>query len=118
MEFPFSEQVTRERRRPVTDPYDPDTLVPGSWGAPLDTLTIDQAYIASSSSVAPVDATRRQVLTEKSLYCTDPDVDVQAGDRIRRGAELYYINARPAADMNPFTGWRPVVEIPLDMSEG
>lgn len=118
MEFPFGEQVVRERRQPVTDPYDPDASVPGSWGDPLDSLTIEQAFIASSSSVAPVDATRRQVLTDKSLYCTDPDVDVQVGDRIRRGSELFYVNARPAGDTNPFTGWAPVVEIPLDMTEG
>lgn len=118
MEFPFGEQVTRERRQPVVDPYDPGASVPGSWDDPLDTLALELAFIASSSSDAPLDATRSQVLTEKSLYCTDPDVDVQVGDRIRRGLQVYYVNARPEADMNPFTGWRPTVEIPLDMSEG
>lgn len=118
MEFPFGELVVRERRQMVTDPYDPGAQVPGSWDDPLDVLPLEQAFVASSSSVAPVDATRRQVLTEKSLYCTDPNVDVQVGDRIRRGTELFYVNARPAADTNPFTGWRPAVEIPLDMSEG
>lgn len=129
MEFPFGEQVVRERRQPVIDPYDPDTQVPGSWGDPLDYLEVEQAFVASSSSTAPVDATRSQILTEKSLYCTEPSVDVQPGDRIRRGGakgaddiwrggEVLYINARPAADTNPFTGWQPVVEIPLDMTEG
>lgn len=118
MELSFGETVVRERRMPVIDPYDPDALVPGSWGDPLDTLSLEQAFIASSSSVAPADATRRQVLTEKSLYCTDANVDVQVGDRVRRGNETYYVNARPAADTNPFTGWQPIVEIPLDMTEG
>ena len=133
MEFPFGEQVVRERRQPVQDPYDPGnpaSQVPGSWEDPLAYLELDDVFVASSSSTAPVDATRSQILTEKSLYCTEPSVDVQAGDRIRRGGtfdedtetwsggEVLYINVRPTADTNPFTGWQPVVEIPLDMSEG
>ncbi|ALX66833.1 hypothetical protein [Microbacterium sp. XT11] len=130
MEFPFGEQVVRERRQPVIDPYDPGAQVPGSWGDPLDYLVLEQAFVASSSSTAPVDATRHQILTDKSLYLTDPDADVRPGDRIRRGGvldeqtgvwsggEVLYVNVRPAADTNPFTGWQPVVEIPLDMSEG
>jgi len=130
MEFPFGEQVVRERRQPVIDPYDPGAQVPGSWGDPLDYLVLEQAFVASSSSTAPVDATRHQILTDKSLYLTDPHADVVAGDRIRRGGvldedtgvwsggEVLYVNVRPAADTNPFTSWQPVVEIPLDMSEG
>lgn len=129
MEFPFGEQVVRERRQLVIDPYDPGAPVPGSWGDPLTYLELDGAFIASSSSTAPLDATRSQILTEKSLYLTDPDADVRAGDRVRRGGskggdgiwrggEVLYVNVRPAADTNPFTGWQPVVEIPLDMTEG
>ncbi len=130
MEFPFGEMVVRERRQPVADPYDPDTQVPGSWGDPLDYLVLEQAFVASSSSTAPVDATRSQILTEKSLYLTDPHADVQPGDRIRRGGlldedagtwsggDVLYVNVRPTADTNPFTGWQPVVEIPLEASEG
>ncbi|UOE45475.1 hypothetical protein [Agromyces larvae] len=118
MEFPFGEPVVRERRTPVTNPYDPGATVPGPWDGPLDELPIDGAFIGSSTSTAPSDATRQQVLTSKSLFCVDPAVDVQVGDRIRRGSEVYYVNARPEADTNPFTGWQPVVEIPLDMTEG
>lgn len=133
MEFPFGEQVVRERRQPVQDPYDPGnpaSQVPGSWEDPLAYLVVEGAFVASSSSSAPVDATRSQILTEKSLYCTDPSVDVQPRDRIRRGGtldedtgtwsggEVLYVNVRPAADTNPFTGWQPAVEIPLDMTEG
>jgi len=129
MDFPFGERVLRERRQPIVDPYDPGATVPGSWGDPLAYFEINSAFVASSSSVAPVDATRAQILIAKSLYCTDPLVDVQPGDRIRRGGtrgldgiwrggEVLYVNVRPSADTNPFTGWQPVVEIPLDMTEG
>ncbi|WP_431863020.1 hypothetical protein [Microbacterium algeriense] len=130
MEFPGGETVVRERRQPVTDPYNPAAQVPGSWEDPLAYLELKEAFVASSSSTAPVDATRSQILTEKSLYCTEPSVDVHPGDRIRRGGildedtgtwwggEVLYVNVRPAADTNPFSGWQPVVEIPLDMTEG
>jgi hypothetical protein len=130
MEFPFGEQVVRERRQLVTDPYDPGTHVPGSWDDPLNYLELERAFVASSSSTSPVNATRSQILTEKSLYLTDPSADVQAGDRIRRGGildedtgkwsggDVLYVHVRPAADTNPFTGWQPVVEIPLEVSEG
>lgn len=130
MELPHGETVTRERRRPVMDPYDPTSSVPGSWKDPLDYLPLEGAFVASSSSTAPVSATRHQILTEKSLYLTEPTADVVAGDRIRRGGvldedtgvwsggEVLYVNVRAAGDTNPFTGWQPVVEIPLDMAEG
>lgn len=118
MEFPYGENVVRERRKPVVDPYDPGATVPGSWDDPTDDLPLEGVFIGSSSSTAPLDATRQQILTTKSLYCTDPSVDVQPGDRVRRGTELYYIHTRPEADTNPFTGWQPVVEIPLEMPEG
>lgn len=130
MEFPFGEMVVRERRVPVVDPYRPDTTVPGRWEGPLAYLMLEQAFVASSSSSAVVDATRSQILTEKSLYLTESSADVQPGDRIRRGGAfdpdtgtwsggvVLYVNARPEVDTNPFTGWQPVVEIPLDMSEG
>lgn len=119
MEFAFGQSVFRDRRRLVDDPYNPDNQTLGSWEDALDTITVESASIASSSSVAVSSATRTELLTSKSLYCTDPTVDVQAGDRIRvAGDPPYYVHVRPSADINPFTGWQPVVEIPLELVEG
>lgn len=112
MEFPFGPTVYRDRRRPIPDPYNPASTVPGSWDGPLDTIAIPGAFVGSSSSVRVTDATRSQILTAKSLYC-DPDADVRAGDRIRADGVTYQVDAKPAADTNPFTGWRPPQEIPL-----
>lgn len=117
MFFPHGETVHRDRRKPVPDPYNPDQLVPGPWDD-VNTIDIPGAFVASSSSSAVGDATRSQVLSTKSLYCTDPDVDVKIGDRIRAGAATYYVNELPEADTNPFTGWQPVKEIPLDNTLG
>ena len=82
-----------------------------------ETITIPGAFVASSSSSSLKNATRGEVLTAKSLYCA-PDADVQVGDRIRADGVEYYINVLPSADKNPFTGWRPASEIPLDNSLG
>lgn len=119
MEFAHGQTVTRERRRPVPDPYNPDRQVPGSWEDELDVLELPAAWIAPSSSVSTRDATRTQILTSLSLFCTDPDADVRAGDRIRAGsADPMYVHVRPQAPMNPFTGWQPIVEVPLEEVEG
>ena len=118
MEFPHGETVTRERRKPVVDPYDPTSSVPGSWDDPLDTLPLASCFVDFSSSTAVPDATRSAISTNKSLYCPDPDVDVRAGDRVRVGTDVFYVNSRPAGYVHPFTGWRPPLEIPLDVEEG
>lgn len=118
MEFPHGETVTRERRRPVQDPYNPDRTTPGSWEDPLDVITLEQCFIDSASSSSTNDAMREPVSTSKSLYSTDPAVDVKVGDRIRRGTDVFYVRERTEADVNPVTGWQPVVEIPLSMEEG
>jgi hypothetical protein len=117
MEFPYGVTVTRERRKLIPDPYNPDQQIPGDWSDP-DLLEIDDAAVLSSSTVGTNDATRTQTLTAKSLYLTDPTADVLNGDRVRVGDDIWYVNARPAADTNPWTGWQPAVEIPLDLTEG
>lgn len=118
MEFPHGETVTRERRKPVPDPFDHTKTVPGSWDDTLDVLSLERCFVDSASSTSANDATREPVSTSKSLYSTDPGIDVQVGDRIKRGADIFYIRERTEADRNPFTDWQPVIEIPLSMEEG
>lgn len=116
--YSHGEPVTRERRKPVTDPYDPASTVPGTWEDPLDVLPLEKCYVDFGSSSSSPDATREPVSTTTTLFCPDPDVDVKVGDRIRRGADEWYVNERPGDYTNPFTGWRPPLEIPLDLEEG
>lgn len=116
MSFPFGQGVLRDRRPLIPDPYNPDRSVRGSW-ADADTVTIEGAWIASSSSTRTQTATRVQILTEKSLFCR-PDADIQPGDRIRASDVTYFVVVKPAADTNPFTGWSPVLEVPLEDREG
>ena len=125
MDFEFGETVHRDRRPGIADPYNPARTVPGDW-AGAETIVLELAFVAASSSRALTTATRMQMLTAKSLYLTEPDADVKAGDRIRVGGTEddldsgtpYMVPARPAGDTNPFTGWQPVVEIPLELVEG
>lgn len=125
MGFAFGQPVYRDRRASVTDPYNPSKTTEGDWDPTL-TIELDGAFVASSSSVKASDATRIEILTDKSLYLTgaDVDADVQPRDRIRTAdmefasGRGYSVDVRPTADMNPFTGWRPAVEIPLQYVEG
>jgi hypothetical protein len=63
-------------------------------------------------------------LTDRSLFCADPAVDVKPRDRIRVGGTEegggveYFVNVRPGASPNPFTGSELGIEIPLDGTEG
>ncbi|QLD10895.1 hypothetical protein [Microbacterium oleivorans] len=114
--FPFGQTVHRDRRKQVASPYNPDNMVPGSWDTP-DTIEIPGAWVAASSSTLTETATRTQILTEKSLYCA-PDADVRPGDRIRADGVTYHVKVKPAADRNPFTGWQPHLEVPLEDREG
>lgn len=118
MEFPHGEPVTRERRRPVVDPYDPTSSVPGSWDDQLDMLVLERCFVDTGSSTSTNDATRSPVSTSATLYSTTPDIDVKVGDRIRRGSDVFYVRERSEADTSPFTGFRPVIGIPLAMEEG
>jgi len=111
MDFPHAQSVFRDRRKQIADPYNQSSTIPGPWADP-DTIQLE-GFVASSSSTAVPDATRTQILTAKSLYLSDPAADVITGDRIRAGTASYTVEAVPAADINPFTGWQPVVEIPL-----
>lgn len=125
MGYPFGETVFRDRRARIADPYRPTVTTEDDWDPDL-TIELPGAFIASSSSSARADATRSEILTDKSLYLTDPDADVIPRDRIRQGGTLedldsgtaYMVKVRPQADTNPFTGWRPVAEIPLERVEG
>jgi hypothetical protein len=121
MGFAHGVTVFRDRRGRTPDPYNPTSTTEGDWDPEL-TIELPGAFVASTSSTALVNATRSQILTAKSLYLSDPDADVLPRDRIRVGGVKddfttgtpYMVDARPQADTNPFTGYRPAVEIPLE----
>lgn len=125
MEFAFGQTVFRDRRSRIADPMNPARETEGDFDAEL-TIAIPGAHVASSSSVAPNDATRSQILNQKSLFVTDVSLDIRPRDRIRVGGTIddldsgtaYIVEALPAADSNPFTGWQPVQEIPLTSAIG
>jgi hypothetical protein len=117
MDFPDGVTVYRDRRREVPAQYVPGETSPGDWDD-VETIELPEAFVASSSSSSLRNATRAQILTAKSLYLTDPDADVLPLDRIRVGAAVYYVHVRPEADVNPFTGWQPVLEVPIETTEG
>jgi hypothetical protein len=117
MTFAYGTVVVRERRKLIPSPANPQRLIAGSWDD-VDALPLPGAAVGSSSSTSLRTATRQEVLTAKSLYLRNPDADVKVGDRIRFGADVYYVHAKPAADQNPFTGRRPGVEIPLEENAG
>ena len=116
MHMPFGQTVTRLRRKLTPNPYNPAREIPGAW-ADADSVTISNAFVASSSSSRARDATRTQILTTKSLYCA-PTADVREGDRVRADGIDYEVTSKPSADTSPFSGWQPITEIPLEDVKG
>lgn len=114
MKFGYGQTVYRDRRQQVADPYNPARTEPGTA---VTTITIEGAYVGPASSVAIADPTRNQLQVQKSLYCA-PTADVKVGDRIRAGAETFEVREFPDAPSNPFTGWQPVLEVPLERVVG
>ncbi|MDZ4045172.1 MAG: hypothetical protein U1E32_05265 [Rhodoglobus sp.] len=130
MQLTCGQPIHRDRRAMVADPMNPSRQVEGDFDPELTiTLTAEDltgAAVMPSSSVAPLDATRSQILTQESLYLSDPTADVRPRDRIRVGGTAedftsgtpYIVEVVPAAPMNPFTGWQPVKEVPLQNKIG
>lgn len=114
--FPAGESVVRLRRKEIADPYS-GQLTLGDWSDPTE-VTLDGAFVASSSTTSQSEAGRTELLEEKSLYLDNPGADVQAQDRIRAGGVVYLIDGMPSADTNPWTGWQPLREIPLRRDTG
>lgn len=125
MEFPHGQTVHRDRRSRIPDPFKPDRTTEGDFDPEL-TITLPGSFVASSSSTALPDATRSQLLEAKSLFLTIVTADVAPRDRIRVGGTAedldsgvpYAVETVPEADFNPFTGWQPVKEVPLERWEG
>jgi hypothetical protein len=121
IEFPHGLTVWRDRRATTASPYNPARPA-GDWDPEL-TIPLEQAFVSSSSATSRATATRQQIAEEKSLFLATPQ-DVARGDRIRvggtleAGGDVYFVNLRPTADTNPWTGDVLVQEIPLDYTEG
>ncbi|KAB1662822.1 hypothetical protein [Pseudoclavibacter sp. CFCC 13611] len=116
MRFPRAEVFTRLRAGLLTDPYDPETVIGMDWAHP-DELEV-YGFFASQQSLEQSDPVRAQIITTKQLVLESPDADVQAGDRIRKGDQTWSVTGEPAADINPWSGWRPSRVVNLENVTG
>ncbi len=116
MQFAAGVKVVRLRRKPEPDPLNPARERRGSWDD-AEAVEVVNAFVASVSSSASRSATREMVISSKSLFCP-PGADVVAGDRIVFDGVTFEVAENTVADVNPFTGWQPVREVPLKAVSG
>lgn len=120
MDFLYGTKVYRLRPKMVPDPYNPSSLVPGSWDDP-DVLVIPGALVLQTSTALTVSESREEAAESKSLHCSDA-FDIRKSDRVRVGpvgGPTYTVDGiPPMQDVNPWTGWSPPREIPLTRYEG
>jgi hypothetical protein len=109
----YTEQFTRQRRKQVVDPYDPDNTTSGDW-TDTDDLPVRGA-LTSLTSVEQDDATRSEVISTAQFVSDNPSLDVQRGDRIQSSdGRKWHVVGYPTKDMNAFTGWRPTLVCNLE----
>lgn len=113
MDFPTT--LRRQRARQVADPMNPRRTVE-SWDDP-DEITL-AGFLDSESSSEVTSASREELIGTATLYLDDATVDVRRGDLITDGVHKWRVQGYPAAPMNPFTGWRPYIEIRLQEVTG
>ncbi len=126
MEFPYGETLYRDRRGRITDPYNPARTIAGDWDDDsMESIPLPGCYLAQPAATALPGATREEIAVARDLRLADNSLDVQPGDRIRRGTtvppvprDVYYVQVRPEPLRNPFTGWQPPLAIPLSQTEG
>lgn len=117
MTFPHGQTVQRRRRALTADPYNATHQVRGgAWGDPV---ALAGVFVAESSASFTSSATREQRTVLVSLF-GPPDMDVIPGDQITApGFDTpFYVHEIALAGKNPWSGWQPVKEIPLELTEG
>lgn len=96
----------RNSRRQIQDWSGlPDQLEVGGW--------VD--VVASQS---PDQAGRDQAVGTATLYCNDPDADVQLHDRVVYHGSVWTVEGFPDSPSSPFTGWRPYRIVALKLVVG
>lgn len=107
------------RRPEVADPYtrgDPGATVPGSWAA-ATSWELEGAAVLQSSAVALRGDDRVGSVAMLSLYVDNAAADLRKGDGVARSMAAerpeFVLEVVPFANTNPFTGWTPVLEVPL-----
>ena len=104
----YTEQFTRQRRKQVVDPYDPDSSTLGDW-ADTDDLQVN-GVLASLKSTEQDDAVRSEVLSTAQFVSDSPDLDVRRGDRLLASdGRKWNVVGYPTRDVNAFTGWQPTL---------
>lgn len=108
MDYPTG--LRRLRPKQVQDPMNPRRTVE-SWDE-TDELVL-AGFLDSETSSEVTGASREELIHTVTLYLDDVTVDVRRGDLITDGTHKWLVQGFPAAPMNPFTGWRPYLEITL-----
>lgn len=106
----FGLEMKRLRAAEVADPYNGRRTVP-DWENP-DELAFC-GFIASQSSAMTPDGSREENVSTSMLTVEDAGIDIRRGDRIVFGGRTFVVDGVPETDANPFTGWRPTMQVRL-----
>lgn len=107
--------IVRWRAHRVPSPTNPERFQL-DWADP-ERLDVD-GWVDVVTSTVQDGADRTATIGTATLYCSDPAVDVQLGDRIEYAGATWVIHGFPDSPANPFTGWRPYRAVALKLVSG
>lgn len=91
------------------------------YGDPIEgtptRLTIRGCIRAPRTTSEIEDRGRQGVIVGETLYAP-PRADILATDQIEIDGVLFNIEGQPGVWQNPFTGWKPGLEVALTRGEG
>lgn len=113
--YAFGETVTVRRAEVVEDPYsgEPTGL---SWANATDT-EIPGCVVWPGETDEP-NRVGREIVDVVLTVAMPPGTDVTAEDRVVVRGQVLEVAGQPFEYVNPFTGWRPGVVVPLTVREG
>ena len=79
-----------------------------------------EGYLYSRSSVDSAASEPRDqgTVSDKQLIVPNHAIDIKVHDRIIINGDTWRVTGMPAADQNPFTGWRPTLVADLEQVTG
>lgn len=111
------------RRKTAADPYthgSAGAVVPTKWES-ADVSTLEGAWV-DERSVVPVNGDDRVGSLTFAVLLVEAGADVRKGDGVSRDPAAvrpeFVLDVVPFVPLNPFTGWSPLIEVPLRGAQG
>lgn len=108
--------MIRQRAKPVIG--DGNLVYDEDWSDPEILRFEGYLYSRSSVNSAASEPRDQGTVSDKQLIVPNHAIDIKVHDRIIINGDAWRVTGTPAANQNPFTGWRPTLVADLEQVTG